>query len=299
MNAQLSLESSSKRTWVVFFCAVKRIINTSPAFHKLIRQEYSVFLDWIYYHECLAEFTVRHWHVPYEGCGFAPIARSPRAIEGNTTQVSRSLLCVIWHNLILRKVENSIGCPIDVLQLLVHTCRLAIVSRLPKMTDTDIEKERSKALEKSIFAAVGGFDIVHLQSATPPDRNTMVSDLHRVACMLYVNRTVHRVTGTEFRHRRLVREGILLLTNLGTCQHAWPLFIIACEAVDDNDRLAILEVFDRTLQDWRRRSNHVHFIQHLVEAVWSQHDLDTENKVDYLTTFDAVIGAGPFMPLFA
>jgi hypothetical protein len=89
---QLSLEADSKDTWVVFFCAVKRIINTSPGFQKLVRQEYSVFLDWIYYHEALAEFTVRHWAVPYEGCGFAPIARSLGVFQGKGSIVSRNVL---------------------------------------------------------------------------------------------------------------------------------------------------------------------------------------------------------------
>jgi hypothetical protein len=91
----------------------------------------------------------------------------------------------------------------------------------------------------------------------------------------------------------------MLLTEMKTCQYAWPLFIIACEAVDDDQRLAILDVFENTQQDRRRRSSHIHFIQHLVEAVWKQLDLNTENQVDYLTIFDAVIGGVPFMPLFA
>jgi len=279
---ELSLESNSKGSWVVFLCTVKRIINTSPAIHKLVRQEYSVFLDWIYYHEALAEFTVRHWHVPYEGCGFAPIARSPRAIERSGS-----------------KVENNIGCPIDVLQLVVHTCRLAIVPRPSEMNYANAEIERTKVLEENISRAVGDYGPIHVESATPIDRNTMVSDLHRLACMIYVNRAVHRISGTEFRHIRLVREGILLLTKTITCQHAWPLFIIACEAVDDDQRLAILDVFEQSRQDRRRRSSHIHFIQHLVEAVWNQHDLNAENQVDYLTILDAVIGGVSFMPPFA
>ena len=159
--------------------------------------------------------------------------------------------------------------------------------------------ERTKVLEENISRAVGDYGPIHVQSATPIDRNTMVSDLHRLACMIYVNRAVHRVSGTEFRHRRLVREGILLLTKTITCQHAWPLFIIACEAVDDDQRLAILDVFEQSRQDRRRRSSHIYFIQHLVEAVWNQHDLDAENQVDYLTILDAVIGGVSFMPPFA
>jgi Fungal specific transcription factor domain len=158
--------------------------------------------------------------------------------------------------------------------------------------------ERTKMLEQNISRVVGDYDPIHIQPATPIDRNTMVSDLHRLACLIYVNRAVHCVSGTEYRHRRLVKEGILLLTKMITCQNAWPLFIIACEAVDDDQRLAILDVFELSRQDRRRRSSHIHFIQHLVEAVWNQHDLNVENQVDYLTILDAVVGGVPFTPPF-
>jgi hypothetical protein len=278
---------------------VKRIINTSPAIQKLVRQEYSVFLDWIYYHEVLAEFTVRHWKVPYEGCGFAPTARSPRAIEGSGPKVKGSLLHFLRHHLILRQVEDNIGCPTEVLQLVVHTCRRGLVAKPSEMNYANAGMERTTVLEQNVSRAVGDYGPIHVPSATPIDRNTMVADLHRLACLIYVNRAVHCVSGTEFRHRRLVREGILLLTKMITCQNAWPLFIIACEAVGDDQRLAILDVFEQSRQDRRRRSSHIHLIQHMVEAVWNQHDLNAENQVDYLTIFDAVVGGVPFIPPFA
>jgi hypothetical protein len=84
-----------------------------------------------------------------------------------------------------------------------------------------------------------------------------------------------------------------------TCQNAWPLFIIACEAADDEARLATLDVFEQSLQDPRQRSSHIHFIQHMVEAVWKQHDLDEDDQVDYLKVFDAVVSGVPFTPPFA
>lgn len=159
--------------------------------------------------------------------------------------------------------------------------------------------ERMKALEQSVSKAVGDYGPIHGQSTTTIGRSTMVSDLHRLACLIYVNRAVHRVSGTEFHHRRLVREGILLLTKMVTCQNAWPLFIIACEAVNDDQRLAILDVLEKSHQDRRRRSNHVRFIQRLVEAVWNQYDLNVEKEVDYLTILDAIIAGVPFIPPFA
>lgn len=90
-----------------------------------------------------------------------------------------------------------------------------------------------------------------------------------------------------------------MLTSMVTCQNAWPLFIIACEAVDDDQRIAVMDVFEQSRQDRRRRSNHIHFIQYLVEAVWKQQDLNVDNQVDHLTILSAVIGGVPFMPLFA
>ena len=185
------------------------------------------------------------------------------------------------------------------LQLVVHTCRRALVAKPAEVNYANAGMGRTEVLEQNISRAVGDYGPIHVPSATPMDRNTMVADLHRLACLIYVNRVVHCVSGTEFRHRRLVREGILLLTKMITCQNAWPLFIIACEAVDDDQRLAILEVFEQSRQDRRRRSSHIHLIQHMVEAVWNQHDLDAENQVDYLTIFDAVVGGVPFIPPFA
>ena len=197
------------------------------------------------------------------------------------------------------QVADIIGCPTDVLQLVVHTCRRAIVANPSDINYGNAGTERTNVLEQNISRAVGVCGPIHIPSATPIDRDTMVADLHRLACLIYVNRAVHCVSGTEFRHRRLVREGILLLTKMKTCQNAWPLFIVACEAVDDAQRLAILDVFEQSRQDRRRRSSHIHLIQHMVEAVWNQHDLNVDNQVHYLTIFDAVVGAVPFMPPFA
>lgn len=199
----------------------------------------------------------------------------------------------------LRQVEDDIGCPIDVLQLVTHTCRRAIVASPTEPIDASAEAEVAKVLEQNMCRMVGDFGPIRVQSGTPIDRATMVADLHRVACLLYVNRAVHSVSGTEFRHKRLVKEGVLLLTRMETCQSAWPLFIIACEAITDEHRLAVMEVFEQSQRDLRRRSNHIHLIQHVVEAMWNQQDLNMESDVDYLTTFDAVVGGLPFIPPFA
>jgi hypothetical protein len=154
-------------------------------------------------------------------------------------------------------------------------------------------------LEQNISMAIGGQSAVFDLSSQPRDRKTMIADLHRLASLIYINRTAHKVSGTAFQHTQLVRQALLLLTKLGTCQNAWPLFIIACEANNDEQRLAVMQVFECTQKDQRQRSNHIHLIRHMVEAVWSQRDLDEDGQVDFEAMFDAVIRAVPFIPPFA
>lgn len=202
-------------------------------------------------------------------------------------------------DLTLLKANDEIGCPTNVLELLGHTCRQAIADDASVLFYESTGNEHMKTLEAQILSTVGDYGSLHVPSAARANRNEMTSDLHRLASLIYINRAVHRISGTEFQHVRLVRGAIRLLTEMKTCQSSWPLFIIACEAVDDAQRLAILDVFEQSRQEQRRRSNHVHIIQQLVEAVWNQQDLDEEDKVDHMTIFDAVVGSVPFIPPFA
>lgn len=185
------------------------------------------------------------------------------------------------------------------LQLLTFACRKDIPGDDLEPSQIDTVAEQSTRLENGISEAVGYYGPLQTRPIISKHRNILVSDLHRIACLIYVNRGVHRVSEANFRHQRLVREGILLLAEMVTCQNAWPLFIIASEANDDEQRLTILEVFKQTQHDERRRMDHIDLTQQLVEAVWKQQDLREENPIDYLTILGTVIGAVPFIPPFA
>ena len=128
---------------------------------------------------------------------------------------------------------------------------------------------------------------------------TMTNDLHRLASLIYTNRAIHHISSNAYHQQRLVREAFLILAQMETCQSAWPLFIVACEAANDEQRLLVMNVFDATLQDCRRNVSHIRLIQQLVEAVWKQHDLDTEGQIGHISILDAVISSVPFIPPFA
>lgn len=167
------------------------------------------------------------------------------------------------------------------------------------MAYTDAEREHAVALEQHIRTSVDDFGTLFAPVATSRDLRSLIAQIHRIACLLYVNRAVHHLSGSEVHHKQLVKDGILLLKELETCQSAWPLFVIGCEATDEEQRAEFLAVCERSRWDARKRSNHVESTQWLVMAVWKQRDLDDEEQGDYMTILDAVIGASPIMPLFA
>lgn len=159
--------------------------------------------------------------------------------------------------------------------------------------------QRIQALEQRIYASIGRYGPLRDNSESQSNRREKLCVLHQVAALIYLNRIILNVSDVDFGHQRLLREGFLILRDLGSCESAWPLFILACEADDDERRLEILQVFNKTLQEKTQRSNHIPTLQALVAAVWNQRDLDVDNRVGYLNTLNAVISTAPFLPLFA
>jgi hypothetical protein len=203
------------------------------------------------------------------------------------------------HLLTPLQAEDSIGCPTEVLQLLAHACTEVLDATITSTIYSGARLTDVSALERSITQSIGSYTPA---PEPAPSHKTMLTDLHRLATLLYLNRAVHHISSTSHHHRTLTRTAISLLTLMGTCHAAWPLFIIACEAADDASRLAVLAVFEQTRRakkTTRRRTSHVRLMQQLAEAVWKQRDLDEEGTVEYLAILDAVIGGTPFVPLFA
>lgn len=92
---------------------------------------------------------------------------------------------------------------------------------------------------------------------------------------------------------------MLLLKKLETCESALPLFILACEAHEDEQRLEILDIFARMSKNDKQRSIHALAIQSMAEAIWNQNDLDIDGSISYTDTLDAVISTVGNVPLFA
>ena len=187
----------------------------------------------------------------------------------------------------------------ETIDLIANICNRSPVGGKGMNSYTESDLERMHELENRIYNVVGYDGSYHDGIETSRSREDMICALHKFAVLIYLNRSMGKVSATDFRHKRLVREGFLILKALEFCEVAWPLFILACEASDDEQRCYILKLFSKTRTEQNIRLNHIYMLQTMVEAVWKQTDLDEDDQVRYIDIVSAVVSKAPFLPLFA
>jgi hypothetical protein len=130
-----------------------------------------------------------------------------------------------------------------------------------------------------------------------PKERDRITELYRLAALIYLNRAALGYSGEELRHRNLVNRGLDILCGKLTSTPPWPVFMIACEARDDAQRMTALEILDRAGEE--PRSFNMRLIRQLVEACWNQDDLHEDEPLDYHTKLRIAIRAAPYVPPFS
>jgi hypothetical protein len=99
------------------------------------------------------------------------------------------------------------------------------------------------------------------------------AELYRIATCLYLQRTSDHAQVEDIR-KVLLEQAFTVLESLPVCTSPWPLFVIACEACTDEQRIEILKVLDR-MEDKRRIGNLV-VLRDLIESYWKRLDLQAD-----------------------
>jgi len=119
------------------------------------------------------------------------------------------------------------------------------------------------------------------------------AELYRLAALIYLHRSVLFTPQTSTVIQNIVSKSLSILTKLKVCTSPWPLFLIACEVIGDEQRIAILNALEK-MQTERRIAN-VEIIRGIIEGVWKRTDLiGGAERVDWKT----LIGSDERMPSF-
>ncbi|KAF5624539.1 hypothetical protein F52700_9708 [Fusarium sp. NRRL 52700] len=272
-------ESSGEWLWHIWGAA--DVIQATQLNHHSSESETYSLIDWVSYHHTLSRFSTQHWRhkalaqktfiKPIHRCGHVAIS-----------QLS-----------IYKPNHPSIDPTSSIMSLLFEACDIIIDPQDPRSHSPEYRNSLQR-LEAQVDAVIA--------SPIPNDLNpesAMALELYRVATRIYIA----RASQTPWEAPALLDSLIDALFNgpvaSCTCIHFFPLLILACESGRDDQRVAILNLIDRTQRDARVRS--MKAVTNAIQAIWVQQDLhaDDDVLVDYMDLLSIGISSSSTIPSFA
>jgi hypothetical protein len=140
---------------------------------------------------------------------------------------------------------------------------------------------------------------VDLSDVTSPSkREIAVLEIYRLATLIYLERASRNFSGSSPKLTAWANEAFDLLARLETCRHAFPIFIVACEARTDEQKIIIIDCLENSTRDGKPVLG-FSAVRDMVQTAWALEDLETEQEVDYLAKMDIVVSGCDIMPSFA
>lgn len=104
-------------------------------------------------------------------------------------------------------------------------------------------------------------------------RIQLTAEFYRLAALLYLRR-VSSGLGNAKTTMLYTQQAFNALENLNECTSPWPLFIVACEAETDEQRVAVFRALDQ--MDKSRSIGNIFVLRILIESFWKQQDLEED-----------------------
>ena len=128
-------------------------------------------------------------------------------------------------------------------------------------------------------------------------RQAAVIELYRLSALIYLERASNSFSGTSAKLDAWANAAFDLLKVLEVCRYGFPVFIIACEARDDEQRIIILDCLDK-MQEVLPTAG-MQIVKDMIQSAWTLEDLETERELEYMAKLDVVISGCRMMPSFA
>jgi hypothetical protein len=225
------------------------------AFHLNRDSEFSALLDWVYYHDILSRFSMMHWNP------------SVPSVPDSSSSSS-----------ILKPCNSSVYN--DILGLLSEVCEMT--NSAEKVPADDVEAYTS-------FLKILAFRIRNIFPYDP------IMELFQSAMLVYLTRvSVSPLVPTRETEQR-IQSAFATFSQIGACDVQFPLFILACEAQTDSERLTVLDLISRTEKQASSRS--LYLVKKLIQAIWTQDDL-ADTKIRYADKLTGVISCCAILPTF-
>ncbi|SCO90463.1 uncharacterized protein FRV6_14591 [Fusarium oxysporum] len=272
-------ESSGEWLWHIWG-AVDVIQATQLSDHSSENETHAL-IDWVNYHHTLSRFSTQHWR--HKSLA-SKASKKPMQLFRRRTTPPLS---------IYRPNHPSIDPTSSIMSLLFEACNIYMDPQDPQSQSPEY-RNSLRRLEAQVDDLIA--------SPVPNDLNpesAFALELYRVATRIYIA----RASQSPWEAPAVLDSLVDALFNgpvaSCTCIHFFPLLILACESRRDDQRVAILNLIDRTQRDARIRS--MKAVTNAIQAVWVQQDLhaDSEVLVNYMDLLSIGISSSSSIPSFA
>ncbi|KAL5386639.1 hypothetical protein DPSP01_004003 [Paraphaeosphaeria sporulosa] len=279
LSFEIHLSICTSDDWTKYLCGVKNIIRAAGLDTLDQDQDLAILLDWVYYQDVLARFSLRHWYRQYGKPAL-------NLITVTCTPADTTLHMTDWIDQSMRRKSANL----NLISLLSELCD-AVPKPLCGLPYSEVD-------ERKRFLEILEWKIRNLEPspvAYDHERSPLIMELYKLAMLVYL----HRVTAGQLKQtvnmQFQIDRAFEILLQLGSCERQFPVFVFGCEARTDAQRAIILDTMSRTESSVSSRSlNHARL---LLQAIWAQDDL-AEGKTLYWKKISYVISCCTIPPSF-
>ncbi|KAI3325555.1 fungal-specific transcription factor domain-containing protein [Xylariaceae sp. AK1471] len=281
---EILLPSESSGEWLWYIRGAMDIVQVARLEQQSNQSDIGNLLDWVYYHDALSRFTKYHWR--------------HKSVALEVTDTTSSNLLGVQHSLLAkyRPMSRSPNPRHAILNLLCEMCDILLDPWDPQSQDEGYQG-RLKALEWNINN-LPTLIPTSTTSTKPSTGIPIAEEVYQIAAQIYLARASQSPWEPSTKLDSLVEKAFAIPYHAPFCNHFFPLFVLACEARTDEQRVAVLGLIDRSEKAARSRSMKGFRAQ--IRSFWVQQDLhaDGELILNYLGLMNAVISSTNALPSF-
>ncbi|CAG9956787.1 unnamed protein product [Clonostachys rosea f. rosea IK726] len=268
--------------WLWYVRGVKDIIKVSRLDEHADKRFVSEMLEWVHYHDVVAQFSILHWRhrqvenifaeqistrgqadllLDSKGAHITNPARPSHRVLQFLTEIFNVLFQAFEHK---DKMENYVG----------------ILTALEGNARTIVEVSEN-------------YDAQMNNTATNPIK------LYQIAILIYLARVSESISGKPRDIQGLIDKAFTLLDRLWAHEHQFPLLIVGSEARTDEQRAIILNLVKRS--ETNRYGRSLDCLRWGLHALWIQEDLAADQEIvpSYVDRFNAIMSKTRFIPSLA
>ncbi|KFX91311.1 hypothetical protein V490_05979 [Pseudogymnoascus sp. VKM F-3557] len=267
-------------SWTIFFCGTKRIANLVTEKDDTYFGEKALLMDWIFYHDVMYKFSIRHWD-----------NKNSDQIElaGQRKLISKAVFAPERLS-----VVPILGCSLELMDLICQ-----VIDVVLDHDNVGYQSESQIAIIKSLEIRLQNLEQRHSGISDTDSgeaaHQVRVAELFRLAALIYLLRLAKGESVGHKAYNLAVASAFDVMGQCAFCERPWPMFIIGLEARTDRQRSVILTVFKASLQ--RQPHGTMSLADRMVRDAWAQQDLSGD-EIDQLVLYSRVINRNHVPPCF-